>query len=302
MRLIRQTTITPAMLIDCNVPEDDAPAWAIETAYVVGNQVIDDHKLYEALQNNTGAKPADNIDGTSPKWLDRGYVVRWKAFDQKMGTKISRSEMVTMTLRPGLVNTISLLDVSASTIDVTMTDPVEGEVYAVTIDLINNTAVVDWYSYFFAPIITNDTVVLNLPPYANSDISISINYPSGTAEAGTIVVGNQREIGITQFDCIYEITDYSKFTEDAFGNLYVQGRGYAKRVTGSVALGGSDDFDNANRELSNWHATPLVFVLADEGYSTLIVYGFIRSFKSSPVSHDYSTCSFELRGFVYATN
>lgn len=296
MRLIRPTTITPSMLIDCNVPEDDALAWAIGTAYVVGNQVIDDHKKYEALQNNTGAKPADNIGGTSPKWLDRGATNRWKMFDSKVGSRTAFADEITLSVAPGLIDSLAFLDLVATEISVVMTDPVEGVVYTETIDLIDKSVVIDGYTYFFEPIVTSDAaVLLGIPPYTNATIDITISYPGGTAEIGTMALGMQKYIGMTQYGAGYEMVDYSKKVEDDFGNFTILERAYRKKNSYELAIE-TASFDDINRTIAGYRATLIIWVGSDSGYSSLITYGFPQSFKNIVGGPSHTTATLDITG------
>jgi len=116
MRIIRPTTVTPAMITACNVTETDAtyPDWVSGTSYVVGNLVTSEHIFYECLINNSSYIPADNVSGSTPKWLSLGANNRWKMFDTIVGSQTSIAETLTITIAPGSTDTISFLDVEAT--------------------------------------------------------------------------------------------------------------------------------------------------------------------------------------------
>ena len=296
MRLIRPNTIVPTMMTACNVPEDDAAAWVITTAYEVGAQVIDDHAVYEALQSNTGAKPADNIGGESPKWLDLGPTNRWKMFDTKVGSRTKQADTITLSVAPGLIDSIAFLDVAATSIEVVMTDPGEGVVYTETIDLITKSVVTDGYTYFFEPIVTADAaVLLGIPPYGSATISITINNPTGLAEIGTIALGLQKYLGETQHGATFEIVDYSVKTEDAFGNFTILERSYRRRNTFELVINNAS-FDDINRTLAGYRAKLIVWVGTDAGYSSFITYGFPQSFSTVAEWPTHSIISLAITG------
>lgn len=296
MRIIRPVTVTDSMLTACNVPEDDYPIYNIETTYTVGQTVIYSHEIYECLIENTGALPDDNDGGTAPKWLNLGYTNRWKMFDEKVGSQTTRAEVITLSIVPGIIDSIAFLDLEAASIDITMTDPIEGLVYSETVDLVSKSTIVNGYSYFFEPIITTDSVVLlGIPPYANATISISINYATGTAKVGTIAFGMQRELGETQYNPTVSITDYSKKEVDTFGNFSVLQRSYSKRLECELFIDNST-IDELHRILAQYRATPLIWVGTDVNYSSMIVYGFYRSFSIAVPYPTKSTCTLEIEG------
>lgn len=296
MRIIPPTPITPAMILACNVQEDDHPEWVISTPYVATDKVIRDHKIYECLIGNTGYPPETNSSGATPKWMYLGYDNRWKMFDSVVGSRTARADEITVTIEPGVVDSIAFLDVVATEINVVMTDPTEGIVYQETIDMVSGSVVVDGYTYFFTPIIMDDAaVLLGVPPYVNATIAITISYPGGTTEIGTLAVGMQRDLGVTQYNPEISINDYSKKQVDEFGNYYVLRRAYSKRMRVDLVLP-NEQVDGLQRTLASYRTTPVVWVGTDEGFSSMIIYGFYKSFKIVIPGPSWSECALEVEG------
>ena len=296
MRIIRPVTVTDAMLISSNVAEDDHLAWDIATLYTVGQMVVSDHIIYECLVEHTGASPAENSGGTAPKWLNLGATNRWRMFDEKVGSQTTKAESITLSISPGIVDSIAFLDLVATEIVITMTDPTEGLVYAETIDLVSGATIGDGYTYFFEPLITTDAaVLLGIPPYGSAEINIAINYPSGTAAVGTVAFGMQKDLGVTQSNPSIGIIDYSKKEVDTFGNFSVLRRAYSKRLECELFVS-NNAIDDLHRTLSDHRATPVIWVGADSGHSSMIIYGFYRSFSINVPYPNHSTCSLEIEG------
>lgn len=296
MKLIRPTIITDAMLTACNVAENDYAEYNPSTTYSLGQRCIviaGDHRIYESLQ----AGNAGNTPSSSPTWwLDTGATNRWKMFDDVVGSQTANATSITLTLEPGLIDSIAFLDLEATTVDVVMTDPVEGVVYTESIDLVMKTYIVDAYTYFFEPIITDDVCVLmGIPAYANASIAITISNPGSTAKIGTLIVGAQKEIGKTQYDPTIGINDYSRKGADAFGNYTVVQRAYSKRMSCSLFLS-NDLVDDLVRTLAGYRATPVCWVGTNVGFSSMIIYGFYRSFEVTIPGPVISTCSIEIEG------
>lgn len=289
------------MLTACNVPETDYTAWSSATAYTVGVRCLYDHKNYECLVAHTNLRPDLNTieadpNDTTPEWLDLGYDNRWKMFDQVVGTQTQMADTITLTVAPGLIDSIAFLDVNATEIVLTMTDPTEGVVYSETIDMVTHSGVVDGYTYFFEPIITDDAaVLLGIPAYGSASIAIAINNPGGTAKVGTIVFGQQTSIGATQYQPEIGITDYSKKEVDAFGNYTIVERAYAKRMSCETMVDNTL-VDFIQRTLAAVRAIPVVWVGVDDGYSSMIVYGFYKSFSIVIEYPTESVCSIAIEG------
>lgn len=296
MRIIRPTNITDSMITACDVPETDYDAWSSATEYVVGNRCLYNHKNYECLENNTDNDPATYSITTVPKWLDLGYDNRWKMFDTIVGTQTSQATSFSITLVPGLIDSIAFLDVEATTIDIEMVDPVEGTVYEETIDMIMKSPVVDLYTYFFEPIITDDAaVLLGIPPFGSASITVTVTNTGGVAKLGTLALGTQKCLGLTLYEPSISITDYSKKEVDAFGNYTIVERRFSKKFSCDLNLN-SSSVDDLQKTLATYRATPVIWVGSDASYSSMIIYGFYKSFQITVPYRTKSNCSLEIEG------
>ena len=125
MYIIRPTTITEAMLFGTDIPETDYAEWAVGTAYTALDYCIvaAQHKIYRALVNVTGGdSPEIDVTNTTPKWQEISATNRWKPFDAVIGTKASRATSATWVLDPGLIDSIAVLNVAASSIQIVLAD------------------------------------------------------------------------------------------------------------------------------------------------------------------------------------
>lgn len=127
MYFIRPTTLTDAMLFGSTVPETDYTEYAAGTTYASGDHCMVTtggvHKVYESLKSaNTGNNPPDNTTGTDPWWLDCGATNRWKIVDSIVGDQMSQSESATWILKPGLADSVALLNMEASTAQLSVSD------------------------------------------------------------------------------------------------------------------------------------------------------------------------------------
>ena len=303
MRIIRPITITPDdlgsdVLTDSNVAEADYSEYSSGTSYSTGNRVIltdtGYHRIYESLANsNSNNYPPDNPD----KWLDVSATNRWKMFDGVTSNVTSNSTSIEVDLTPGeVVNAVALFNLSAESVDIVMDDPTDGEVYNQSFDLTDNSAVVDWYAYFFESITRKtDLAVFDLPAYSTAVITITITQTGGTAECGQLVLGRSAQIGTTNWGVQAGIIDYSIKNTDSFGNAYLLQRKFSKRATFDVIVEHPSAW--VHRLLAQYRATPLAWIGAsDDDYDITIIYGFYRDFSILLEHVAWSVCSIEVEG------
>ncbi len=325
MKIIKPIPINHHNLISSNIPIDDygAAAYDAATTYAAGTKVlyileasvtgldgsifyISSHRVYESkVAGNVGNAVSD-----TDFWLDLGPVNRWKMFDQAVGTQTfsdidfdplfeDPQDNIAVVIKPGAINALVLLDCDATEVTITMTDPVEGLVYEETIDLALNTHIVDAYTYFFEPIILKDAVVLlGLPQYANAEIAVTITYASDhVAKCGTLAVGLITDIGATQLSPTVGFDSYSKIERDPFGVMTVLPRGYSKKLSCQLSIP-AGSVDVVMRKFTEVKDLPVIWIGVDAGYSSMIVYGIVKSCPITIAYVTHSICNLEIEGFV----
>lgn len=300
MKIIRPVTVTDSVLDASNIAENDYPQWAVGTTYAIGAKVIvlSTHRIYESLINsNLGNNPTTD-DGT--KWLNIGATNRWRAFDKTITDQATNTTTITYSFDPqSLVNSIAFFNLEATSVDVTVTDAVDGVVYDETVSLVDNGAVENWWSYFFEPIVRKTEIVLfDLPNYVSAIVDVSINAPTGdTAKVGQIVFGNQKTLGLTTYGTTVGIQDYSTKDTDAFGNVIITERRFAQTVEYDVKLVTSTVRD-VQKTLAGFRATPLVYSGTDTGEFGDLVYGYYRNFGINISTPSLSDATIEVEGLV----
>lgn len=297
MKVIAPIQITDAMYTS-GPAENDYAAYAAGTTYALGARVIrtSTHRIYESLvASNLGNTP----ESSPTKWLDVGPTNKWALFDSVVGTKTSLASPLSITIAPGAVNSIALMELVGSSVQVVMTSG-GTTVYSKTVNL-DASNVSDYYDYFFGPFVQRSEVVLtDLPPYANGIITITLT-GSGTVSLGLCVVGLSTLIGNTHYGASAGINDYSLKTTDAFGNTTITKRSYARRVSASLSML-RGDFSRIHRKLSDLRATPCVWVGADDDadneFGPLIAYGFFKDFSIEVAYVSHCLCSIEIEGMT----
>lgn len=300
MRIIRPVTVTDAILVSSNVPEDDYAEWAAGTTYNIGDEVIvlSTHRIYESLiGSNTGNDPATD-DGT--KWLNTGATNRFRAFDGTLSDQVTNTTSITYKFDPQVVvNSIALFNLDATEVVVTVTDAIEGVVYDETVSLNDNSAVVNFWAYFFEPILRKSEIVLfDLPNYGEAILDVEVNTIIGdAAKVGQIVFGNQKLLGITTYGTTVSIQDYSTKDTDAFGNVVITERRFAQLVDYDVKVSTLSVRD-VQRTLASLRSTPIVYSGTEGGEFGDLVYGYYRSFNINVSSPSLSDATIEVEGLV----
>ena len=298
MRVIKSVVTTDTILTSSNIPEDEYPAWVSGTSYTALDKVIYEHKIYERIVTGAGTTTPD-LDQVN--WLDSGYTNRYRMFDNIISSVSSRTGGIEFTLTPNqVINGIALLNVNASTVRVVMNDPIEGVVYDRTKELRSSSNVIDYYSYFFAPLINlgdlDTAIFLDLPNKPTATITVYVSSGVGLVEVGEVVYGVQSIVGRTNYGTAIGITSYSRKDTDEFGKVTVIKRKNSKYADYDI------DIDNTNlafvqRLFQDIDSVPCVFIGNPE-MEELIVYGFYKDFKATISFPTVSKCTLRVEGLV----
>ena len=298
MRVIKSVVTTDTILTSSNIPEDEYPAWVSGTSYTALDKVICEHKIYERIVTGTGTTAPD-LDQAN--WLDGGYTNRYRMFDNIISSVSGQMGGIEFTLKPNqVINSIALLNVNASTVRVVMNDPIEGVVYDRTKELRSSSNVIDYYSYFFAPLINlgdlDTAIFLDLPNKPTATITVYVSSGVGLVEVGEVVYGVQSIVGRTNYGTAIGITSYSRKDTDEFGKVTVIKRKNSKYADYDI------DIDNTNlafvqRLFQDIDSVPCVFIGNPE-MEELIVYGFYKDFKATISFPTVSKCTLRVEGLV----
>ena len=293
MQILKPVILSTNDVAFTNATTTTNTAWSAGT-YASGTQRYVGMILYQVGTNVTNTS---NNPTTSTDWFTVGYIDPYKCFDGKVGTLTTSSGTNTsLTFTTGttqLINGAAFLSIDAANFSLTVTDPVEGQVYSHTESLLAD--IDNWYQFFFYPYEQKTDVILDdLPTYPGATVRMQLTRSSGQVSIGEIVLGQMRDIGTTQFGASAGIQDYSRKTTDDDGNYVIEERPFSKRASFDLQID-SEEFDSAYRFLSSIRATPCVFI-GDPTRSSLIVYGFARSFNQILSNPVLTSCSLSVEG------
>lgn len=304
MRIIEPIAITEAMMLASNVAETDAPAWDAAASYTAGDpeanvpadRVLRGHAIYQAVAASTGRDPL--ADTASAFWVRLGATNRWRAFDKLISDPVTQSGDITYRLRPDRrVDAIAFFGVAAASIRVTVTDPVDGVTYDRTHGLVDNSAVTDWWSYFFEPVIIVDhDVSEGIPAYTGTQIDITLS-SDGLTSVGQIVLGQSQRLGETLVETGIGLADFSIKERDAWGNAIIVERPYSDATKFQFSFP-TAEARRIRKILAGLRATPAVYYAGDEtGQFGTTVYGFFKDFWI-PLTCNVSFGNLEVEGLT----
>lgn len=298
MKVIKPTTVTPEMIVSSNVVEA-YPLWAVGTTYAKNARVDHGIHYFESLSaGNVGNDP-----DTSPTfWQNIGPDNKHAMFDGQVSTATTRatSPMI-VTIAPGIVNSLAMIDLVGSSVTITMRDGgASPPVYTKTINL-DGSLVFDWYTYFFEPFVQLAEVVLtDLPPYSAGQITMTLSR-GGSVSIGELLVGTVYELGEQGMEqgASVGIIDYSlKETDPDTLVTTFRARAYSKRMSGQFLLD-NVQLNAVQRVLADIRAVPSVYIGSEAAdYSPLIVYGFYRDFSIDIAYPTKSFCRLEIEGLT----
>jgi len=267
--------------------------------YEIGDELISTttHKKYNCVISTIDTPEVGAVKDT-PTWTAIGYSNKYSMFDGVIGTQATKAECIEITLTPGkAVSSIAAFNVNASSITITMNDPINGEVYNNIIDLQDFGGVNDFYGYFFSPLTTKHAFSLfDLPAYPNATITAVFDNAGGTAAVGELVIGQQINLGTAELGTSLGLIDYSVKEIDDFGNFKVTKRRNSKRVN-FIAYTDTSLVPYVYDQLSQLTTTPCVWSGSDVNDSTL-VYGYYKDCSLVITQKSVSTLSLEIEGLT----
>lgn len=289
MRVVKPVAITDAMLTS-NIPEPDASVgevlWTAGT-YNTGDRrmLASTHTIYQVVADpSTTDAPDVGAAKTVPTWVAVGPTNKWAMFDQVNDTKSTAPSPIEIDIETGeLTNSLAVFNLNGSSdVTVTMTDPVAGLVYTNNIDMIDNSDVVDYYEYFFSPIINKtEFVLLDLPAYKNATISVTIAGDAAIS-LGTLIVGAQITLGVALYGTSMQLLDFSRKERNEFGNYVIVPRRTSKLVDFDVIID-KPKIGYVFNQLASLTTIPAVWVGTDVNDDSTLVYGY---YKDSQINID----------------
>lgn len=275
-------SVTDAMLTSSTIAEPAAGeiAWVSGGTYVIGDFRIraTTHRVYKSLQAHTGRTALPEADPTY--WQDAYATKKWAMFDGFASTQSTITTPLTVVLRPGMINSLAMLELEGSSAQIVLKDAPGGTVVKTIVTSLQEPPI-DWYDWFFGTIKTKSKVIIdNLTPYLDPELTVTITAAAGvTVKCGMLALGQMKNIldsaafGGTKYGAKVQPTSFSYIKTDEFGNTVIKQRGGATDMAIDISLpSGSNNF--ALSTLKSVLDVPAVWsVNAGPAYDGLTVFG-----------------------------
>lgn len=312
MKIINQIDVTDAMLTSSTIAEDDYAVWNGATTYAVGDFVISTttHRIYRSLTaDNLGNDPVAQFEALNDplvadpsviNWQDFAATDRWKLFDIKPTQRATDDDNITVSFTPSqFIGACAGFGISANTVTVSMAEGAT-EIYSKTIAMQDDSAVIDWYTYFFEPIEElEEFVVTDLPTSRDAVLTVSIDRDGSTVSVGQVLFGPLWESGLTTSDGSgFTGFDFSEVVTDAFGNLTRTVRSASRLNEFSVFLN-ADRLSTFKRRMNALRGgKPAVWIGDPKRGKAAITYGILRNYRVAYETNQYSLIALETQELV----
>lgn len=306
MKVVEAVQITEAMLMSSSLAEDDYPAWDVSTEYTGGDYVIHNHRIWYcvlpltddegAAVSTTGLDPSTDTEGTT--WADQGATNLWRPFDFYIANQAySNTGSITYTIQPGEVaDVVAFFGIEGEAVTVRAIDGT-GTVYEETKSPVDNSEVVDAWTYRFEPIKYRSELVFDGVPIF-SDTSIEIEVTSATdVRLGQISIGKLHPLGVTIEGTSISFTDFSEKARNIFGGVEFVERDSADKVTYNFTAP-TEEARRVKNIITRLRATPSIW-LADSDTDNLgtTIFGWVSSFDC-PLTVGVSYINLEIEGLT----
>lgn len=264
MKVIKPIQIDDSNLLSSTIPEPDASVgeteWTAGT-YTLGTRRIKSstHLIYEVVADpSTTDDPEVGVEATPQTWIVVEPTNRYSMFDNVNSTT-SDGDNIVVELQTGQVGTgMAGFNITASTINITCVSASDGEVYNVDIEMIDNSNVIDWLTYFTEGFVIRDQFILtDIPVYG--DLTTTVTFGGTDVSVGTLITGQVIDLGVAQYGTSWQGLNFSKKERDQFGNVVLtQGRTADRLDYDVIAERGR--FGSLKQELKRLDGLPTVWI------------------------------------------
>lgn len=289
MNVIKPVTILDSNFTYSNVPEPDTgeALWVAATSYTLGQEVIRNttHRKYK---NILAGIDAGLPEVTPTRWTESGVTNKWAVLDTIRNTQSTRLDNLTVKLMNSeLIDAIGIVGISGQSINVNVVS--NGQVvYDYTQSLFKRTTST-WYQWAFSQFRQLESVVrLDLPIYANAEVTITIYNQGELAKCGGIIIGRKVYIGDITYASSGDDLNFSTFNRALDGTSTLVPRRSVPTVDGELIVGKEnvDIIRNVKKSLNGvatiW--TGLNDDNINDFFELFLIYGLFKQFSIKPES------------------
>lgn len=296
MIILEPNTITSAEITTTNVAITET-AWAAGT-HDLGTQRYVGETVYEVVaEPSTADEPTAGVLADPATWIEVGPINRLKMFDPRIADQTVNATTIEVDIVAGtMVTGVALFGLSGNDVQIEVTDSIDGLVFDETISLQDDSAITDWYAYFFEEFtLKSQIAVLGLPLYRTATISLTIT-AEVDAKCGYAILGKERGVGDAVFGVRTGIQNYSLKERDVFGNFYINERGFSRDADYPVKIL-TANYDSTLNLLERLRNTAVAFIGDPDRLGTMTV-GYYKDFDLVMAGPEISDLNIEVEGLI----
>jgi len=300
MFVIKPIVVTDAMLTSSIAePDTGETEWAAGT-FTLGQRRIKSstHRVYEVVADpSTTDDPEVGVLATPATWVDVGPTNKWAMFDQINGTS-SIGEDISVDVVPNqVITSVAGINIQgANTITVTADSPSLPDPVVRNIEMVDNSMIGDFFDYFFEEIIARtDFVVSDLPLY--SDVTITVDFDGTEVSVGTLILGKQLELGVTNYGSGLSSLNFGTVAESPYGYVKFTPGNKVKLVDFNVTIQ-TAKVNYVFNQLKALIDIPTVWFATGTLDDPTLVFGYHRDSRINIAYPSISDCTIQVRELV----
>lgn len=313
MRVAKLNKLTGSSLISTNVPASTYNEYVPGTTYSKGSKVKVSVESdgstprfpVEEFESNTNSNSGNYPPGDSINWFNLGSENRWRMFDEFLNVITVNSEFIEVEIDAGYVNIVGLFGLKAKTVTFTHYSRVNEirETKSEAISLVTTGRnPVGWYSYYNTKQTYKKNILWDFPYYSEASLKIRIEWlPGENAECAECAIGEQVEIGRSQYAPTLNFRDFSLIEEDKFGRITTSKGDWAKDNRYNLWLN-NYDVDRIHGVLSDLFGERVIFDGNNHDsiriFDSMIVYGLMSRAEIAIEGSRESKLQFKIKGLT----
>ena len=255
-------------------------------------------RKYRCAVDATFDDPELGVNLSTPTWVDVGAANRWMPFDRQPSQQAVSDNPMYYKLKPGeFVRALSVFNISSvSSVNVKVTDPVDGVIYDRDFYLVDNSNVVDMWTYLTLPIsFKKELIITDLVCFRDSEIEITLT--GENPAVGAIFTGNESPVGRCVTGTGVRSNQFSIRKENGFGGFDIIQRGVGKIARFRVAYDISQ-IDYITNLLESIDSQYCVFIGELPNDKVISIYGILDPYQSDFETPTINTLEFDVLGVL----
>jgi|GEM_PF-3068031 len=312
-------------LISTNVTDETYTPWSSGATYNTGDIVIEsgNTKVKYKYAGISGSNSSSTPSQETTKWIP-APTNPYAMVDGVVGSQTTNPDSIEVSFHATNIDTISFFNIEADSIEITMTDNMTNTVfYDKSFDMTYD-ELADFGDYLFSEQELRDLLTDKLstvemqavvdsmsgteimdrftatpPIYYDCTVTISINRSGGVAKCGYLVVGRQKDLGMTLWNSASSgIISFSKKERNSYWGDVELVKGEVADTMSLQCMLDNDSVDIVRNRLKAIDGIPCVFI-GDEGgkFSSLTLYGFFLDFDV-PLSPAKSVYTLKIESLI----